>query len=387
MIKEIISYPSFFNENLTFGREKCAITLICPQENDTHADLIIEKINKNENKKIYKLSFYNSGTSGQTFCFSQIAPEIKIIKSDSTNTILFSRSTNTWIIDADKAKTLIKIAKKELHDPIEYPTAFSFYGNKSIFSPYIEKIKISNSSDLKKLYQTHPSFYRELVDISNACINKHKVGMNIFRSVFFVPTMEGGYFIDSESFDEIGGETDHYQTNSDSEGNQYYSKVTVKEHLGSFVYGMKTEIRNINNLEELKNYCEMIRIRFEKADKEMGGISISGTRYECIKFISSVIQNIHNRFKDVNLVVLRIFKNLKKSTFLENIISSCKSDYLMACKKLLIMVHDNSEIIRFKGHNCFTWAREKMRMVNVELGEKFSDKIIANPKWYTTENK
>ena len=127
----------------------------------------------------------------------------------------------------------------------------------------------------------------------------------------------------------------------------------------------------------------MFTIKFEKAQKELGNINISDVQNNCEKFIVSVLQQIYYNFSLANSQIEEKFHDLKKSTFLNNLILEYNKDYLIVYKKLLAMVYENSEIMRFKGDNCFTWIREKMKIIDIQLEEKYWDKIIANPKWYT----
>ena len=254
MINDTTSHTSFFDEKMIIDREHCAITLICPQGDETHSDLIIEKIKRNQNKRIYKLAFYNTGSNCGSISSSPITPNIVIQKLDSTDTLAISRCSDTWKVDIIRVKNLIQIAEKERDYPIEYPTAYCMYGNKSILSPYVERIKVLNSPQLKKLSQTHPTFYKELVTMSNACVKKHcDKKTKIFDNMYFVPNTKGGFFIDHDCFDIIGREKHHYVPNLNcSEDSPDYDVVTVEENLGSMTSGLRTQISCINNLEELK---------------------------------------------------------------------------------------------------------------------------------------
>lgn len=37
------------------------------------------------------------------------------------------------------------------------------------------------------------------------------------------------------------------------------------------------------------------------------------------------------------------------------------------------------------GDNCFTWARDKLKMININLGEGYTDLVVAMAKNYTRD--
>lgn len=40
-----------------------------------------------------------------------------------------------------------------------------------------------------------------------------------------------------------------------------------------------------------------------------------------------------------------------------------------------------------KAHNCFTWAREKLELLDIHFGKSLSNRIISRTKKFTLDDK
>lgn len=101
-------------------------------------------------------------------------------------------------------------------------------------------------------------------------------------------------------------------------------------------------------------------------------------------FIDAKSIDTQERLNIINLRIEKILNNnITNYKFLEKLVVKYNGDYLIIFKMLLVMVNANSKIIKIKGNNCFTWIREKLKILDIHMIEKKMDKIIANPWSYT----
>ncbi|VHO03603.1 hypothetical protein [Candidatus Rhabdochlamydia sp. T3358] len=75
-----------------------------------------------------------------------------------------------------------------------------------------------------------------------------------------------------------------------------------------------------------------------------------------------------------------------------------KEQYFPAYRRPFNFYGKNSKFYQFKpldkewrifsgkvGDNCFTWARDKLKMINIDLGEGYTDLVVAMAKNYTRD--
>jgi hypothetical protein len=70
----------------------------------------------------------------------------------------------------------------------------------------------------------------------------------------------------------------------------------------------------------------------------------------------------------------------KMQDMLQEIIAEATSQIELSFNKLGI-----DSIIGKKGHNCFTWAREKLHVVDIDLGKSLTGAIATDPRDYTVD--
>lgn len=428
-----VKYSSFFNSEIIITQDYSAVTMICAepkskcggksQPTSRHAQLIIEKINKNGalHRFIMELEGPSSsrrrnealnGCTTNAVVYSNGA--IIHVHDKSLNQVRYSHKSETWRQKADVVEKMINQAKNEMDNPLAYPNAFSIFGSKSIFSsqvstyqtdhPFLKQLLLVNKSLFKFLYKTskatiekygkkmlkNPAFIPYTTFFSGEC------GVNVVSNAIYLASHSSGAFIGTKTvYSGKGNERTEnvYEILSKTIGEQTVSEI-------------ESFLKLAKNNEERKNIIDRIKEKYKKQAeesdfKEMSAWDILNNKIMRLK-IDSLIKKqeweikfaektLNSIFEETNEYA-EIFKKYfdKTPVIIENknvsqeMLDSFKGDYIALYRKTLRIVAKHSDLKYLQPHNCFTWAREKLKMIGVKIKEKKSEKYWANTRDYLT---
>lgn len=332
------NYIMTFSENIT--NDKWGVTLICI-DNKRHAQIAIQKINEfgeRENQviefggpNIFRGTCSADAPRTDGLGFWGIHSNIGRVIIRNFDAIKCTRRTVTYLCDANLVQNMIQSAEEE-KDYLGNPKAFNICGCPSKLAPDVATHRI-HSPFLKLLYH----------------VEGHKTLMKIYD---FAKKHEED--LDTE------GMLDNEKYNPFSRNGINKFKIGENHQRGlieTIDYGIEkikiaySRMRAIHFLDKSRNILEI------EEDKEVFKEQFLVSEEECQEILGKI------------------------AWYVENLETNPHS----AARRFMRSVLTNIEEIEMRPHNCFTWAREKLQMVGIDLPVTDKESFISNT-WIYAKN-
>jgi hypothetical protein len=368
---------SFFDKNVHITKDQSATTLCCAigrgSRNSSHAQIWIEQINENDELKRYFMHLrgpkFTEHTRDENFngysCKLGMSTQgvVEVRDDRHFENVKFSGKSETWLREANKVEQMVELARREQNDPHSIPKAFSIFGSKSVFSTKVGAYKTDDES-VKFLINAHKSLFKTLFRAAHETANK--LGAKALSDFNVVPV--GGLLWGANSYNIVDRaikiaqiETEYFWEGS------YDGEVTTNYLSWESLLGKGS----ISSLASSLKMCKSI----EEAQQCVKRIDLQG--FERI-VLSRLLEQVEKVEKKVEKIYAKISKHLD---FPKDLVKGNET-FFSYYKKLVRRLYKNCEKTSLIPDNCFTWARDKLELIDVELGSKPSDKWCANTRKY-----
>jgi len=389
------TYPSLLNSNIYIYRDNWAVTMICNSQSsnrpatssfgDNHAMLAIEGVKKSG--EVFRQFVHLMGPlstqeqrgvfigSSCVYTLQRIgAVEIK----SNIKSYRYTHKSETWVRPADQVRLMRREAKQERDRPSEFPRAFSIFGNRSIFSTDLKAFKITDPT-VTKIASVNKALLKYFYNTAKQCIETYT--HTIFDDPYFFA--ETGLFIKGCGFNIVNKAIEEMSAEVTGNG-----KTTIewKYKLGAKrIKEIRIAFLETKTTKDRENLIIETEKKFDKAQEILGAIDISDKRDKDIRFQTLLIQQIDYHTNNCSKLIKKYFDKVSAELDAETtkeLLESCNGDMLCVYRKVLKLVADHTDLQFLKPDSCFTWAREKLSIVDVALEDVGIEHIISPTKMY-----
>lgn len=394
-------YASYFDDNVFINRDNWAVTMICNSESsgqqvsffgNNHAMLVVESIKKSG--ELFRQIIHLTGPASVqqpnevmflgSYCYVGMLRIGKVLLSSKNITnVSYTHKSETWLRSAEKVRIMRRDAKKERDHPSEFPRPFSIFGNRSVFTSHLETFKITDPL-VNALANSDKKLFLRLYDRTQKCRDGLSPGIERLKEPYFNPLIDpypysyrshgdGGYNIvqsvawhvwDQGGINENQNLIDRVLLKQNFCWRSHISDKRFSEIADLFKKTISSEEREqlIQDApENEKRFFITVRDRFEKS-------------------IKSYNDYIRGYFNKAAQKILRKYPQLEDRV--HNLQSYCEEDAISTCNQLLMTIYEHSDLCRMKPDSCFTWACEKLKLIDVEIANKGIEFIISPTKMY-----
>ncbi|MCH9627400.1 MAG: hypothetical protein S4CHLAM2_10390 [Chlamydiales bacterium] len=397
-------FPSCFNGVLDcpvyYNEQQWAVTMVCNR--DDHAMLIVEGVLDKIQllKRVHLLGpySYSKGKEGpsdpsrgfKVVRYHRLTPlygfhRIGVARVDNQEgrRVYYTHKSETWIRSAEKVQQLLRQAQAEQANPSEHPRAFCILGRKSKIAPPLTAFEVTDPL-VAALGNYQGSLFQQLWSISDALSKKEDSALS---NAFYYPF--GGlenvgydllipFMIVVYENDKRGAS--HYSLTStfpflSIERPRNYKEQISKERFDQLVAAVKdiatqsaldAYTRNLSD-EEQQFFLEVI----ERLNKIYAQLTQSDR-----------MNRIKKQVKSVFGVVREQHAELIASERIDALSAAWDADPIRACKELMLHIYASAVLRELPSDNCFTWAREKLTLIDVELPDRPTEALVSKTKLY-----
>lgn len=410
-------HSSYFNPSIVITQQNWATTLICnstrsrrqtPLSGSSHAVIVIEGVKESGKyfRKIVHLTGPDSTNETNTTVFRgsccsmgmQRIGEVKISDITDKPNVFHTHKSPTWLRSAEKVRDLLHRAELEKNRPFEFPRPFSIFGNRSIFSNDLETFKITDPL-IAAIANCDKKLFLKLYDRVKKCRDGAEPGITRLNENYFYPLEDeyphycgpghpdGGYNIVTSVINNLWndyvrpltfGEKVIYEFERPPQWRSRISDNRVVEIMELFKEAQTSEERDrlIEHAPQLeKDFFTLAKERIERMLRlKKEELLDTGT----ILWWDGYGKRVNN------LVTKIILKHSELEERVTNFKRAFNESPISSCCHLLLTIYNSTDLCILTPDSCFTWAREKLRLIDVEIEDTGMESCISPTKCYLT---
>ena len=399
------TYHSHFNDQIVISQDQWAVTMICNSRisilnitnrflGNNHALLMIEGVTKANDVFVKKIHLMGEAEKkekkendpnkvvfkGLSGGFSRMERLGRVLIEDRTGEPLHhTHKSETWLRSSDQVQQMIDEAVREKDFPMKYPRPFSILGDKSILTVKLETFEIRDPF-INMLANADKSRFEKLYKRVEACRDGDVGGIKRLKDRYFYPLKDAD---------------PNY--NGRGKGNGGISIVGKTFSILWFRYIEKADLSLGNGYSVTMNAPIRIHIQklFEacKTPKEIDRAIHRFTRYEAVRvFLKRGNRWLSAEMAEMSYAILKDFRRWSKKAIvmfpkMKNEIDAWMVDFeedgLAACRHFMIRIYKKVTLNPpLEADSCFTWARKKLTIIDVNLEDVGIESVISATKLY-----
>lgn len=406
----IESYKSYFNSNLEINREIWATTLVCnstsscggkpSSSGNNHAMIIVEGVKDSGEyfrKRVHLLGPASTDEKnpvafrGSKCCMGmQRIGRVEIEDRTHRTTEHHTHKSQTWLRSAEKVQNLMRQAELERDKPSEFPRPFSILGNKSVLTSDLETFKITDPL-VAAIADCNKEIFLKLYDRVKKC--RDGVGIERLNERYFYPMNhlyrddDGGYNIARHATWCVWDENRVHLPSL----LEFFMLEDPPFCWRSRISGDRMcEIADLFKSTETSEDRERLIEEAPQQEKEFF-VSVKKKFEDMLRWHQHGLTNTRTFLgwkgygKRVNDLCAKI---IFKYPELEERVTAFMHEFgespISTCCQLLLTIFNSTDLCVLTPDSCFTWAREKLTLIDVEMPSMGIDSCVSLTKCYLT---
>lgn len=406
-----MTYASYFNPDILITRDYWAITMICNSESSgrpaissggSHAMLVLEKVKKTGEffRQVIHLvgpGAHKEPKNGVAFLgcpfyaiHNRVGDVLFLKDGKHIQDARYTHKSETWLRAADKVRVMRREAKLERDNPTIYPRPFSIFGDRSVLTKDLETFKITDPFIAAFAYCDKLLFLK-FFDRVQKCRDGLSPGIERLHERYFNPLEDNDLYACGDHAD---GGYNVAKVSTFAVWKSWQRVGNVVDNIGNWFgpefLGRERNLRLRNNISE-ERAVEIANLFAHSETPQNREKLIQSAPDHEKKFFVTVKARFEQQLKDLNAYILSDFKSVKLkivSTYpalnerVQDFMNVCEKDALRACRQIMWLIHEHASLCRITPDSCFTWAREKLLLVDVELTDVGTERLLSPTKMY-----
>ena len=409
MIIASTTYNSHFNDEIVISQNEWGVTLICNSRSSgsntrfigtNHAEIMIEGVTKTNDVFTHKIHLMGEAEKKEKkpkepkendpnkVVFKGLACSCagmervgRVLVEDKTGKRLHhSHKSETWLRPSGQVQKMMDEAVIEKDFPMQNHRPFSILGDRSWFTVNLETFEIRDTF-VNMLANSDSRKFEKLYKRVETCKNGSYEGIQRLKQQYFYPLKDfyphmNGYGKGDGGFSLVKTTMDILWFRRIEEPNRP-SDVFLKR------YEMRGRVRY--DVQELFESCT----NPEEIDRAIDEY----TEFEPVRaMLKQGNRWLTDEINEKNYFILKDFRKWAQKAIamfpqMKNEIDAWMVDFeedaLSACRNFMMRIYENSALNPpLEADNCFTWARKKLALIDVQLEDVGIESVISATKLY-----
>ncbi len=394
-----MTHCSKFDNSISIDKDNWAVTVYCNSHcshktanfvfGNHHALIAIEGVEKTGD--VFRQFIHLKGPNNcnnsnialflgsNCYCFHGRIAKVKIEPAPDGE-YRYTHKSKTWLIIAEKVITMRAKAQEEQDNPAKFPIPFSFFGNQSILPPNLEVFVIDDNPFIVAISKCDKYLFTMLYDKVLKCRER---GIELLENRCYYPgSILGKFGFDAvkESIDELSLSVKNHNATTFEKLSEFLNPQNSPFSWQKLLSSEKIEkIKTLFYENQTAAERQRVIENFTTDEKEFYFILSEKVEAKLDRYNREILaysDRIHS------LVGQLLIDHPILTESLQNFTQLFKTDPLAAYRQLLSMIDKSTQLVPIKPDSCLTWARKKLKIVDIELPDVGLEALVSPTKMY-----